>query len=102
VFVATGLTQMSANPSYSGLLVVDSTWSAAILAKHLVVALMAAALMIQTWVIHPRLERAAFGLAASDPQAIDRWRRQDVRLTRLSAILGILVLVLTALARASN
>jgi uncharacterized membrane protein len=102
VFVATGLTQMSANPSYSGLLVVDSTWSAAILAKHFVVALMAVTLMVQTWLLHPRLERAALGLSAFDPQAIDRWRRLDFHLIRLCAILGILVLILTALARASN
>src|SRR3972149_3001777 len=43
-FVVTGLTQMSANPGYAGLLVVRDSWSAAVLVKHLVVGLMAAVL----------------------------------------------------------
>ena len=102
VFLVTGLAQMSANPTYSGLLVVDSAWSAAILAKHVVVALMAAALMVQTWVLHPRLGRAALGLTPHDGDTIARWRRLDAKLIRVSALLGILVLILTALARASN
>jgi uncharacterized membrane protein len=102
VFIGTGLTQMSANPAYAGLLAIDSPWSAAILVKHLVVALMAAALGVQTWVLHPRLERAALGLTPTDPEAPERWRRLDHHLIRLSAALGIVVLALTAVARASN
>jgi putative copper export protein len=102
VFIGTGLTQMSANPAYAGLLAIDGPWSAAILAKHLVVALMAAALGFQTWVLHPRLERAALGLMPSDPGSSERWRRLDLHLVQLSAALGIVVLALTAVARASN
>jgi uncharacterized membrane protein len=102
VFVATGLSQMAANPNYAGLLGVRNPWSAAILAKHIVFAVMAAVLIYQTWILYPRLERGALGLAADDPQALTRLRRLDQNLIRLSATLGLLVLVLTALARASN
>jgi len=102
IFVVTGLTQMSANPGYAGLLVVRDAWSAAILVKHLVVGLMAAVLAYQTWVLYPRLERIALGLDAHDIVKQARWRRLDLHLLRLSAVLGLLVLLLTAIARASN
>jgi putative copper export protein len=102
VFVVTGLTQMSANPSYAGLLVVTNAWSAAILVKHLIVGLMAIALAVQTWVVHPRLERAALGLDHGGATSPDDLRRLDGRLIRWSAVLGLAVLLLTAVARASN
>lgn len=102
IFFGTGLIQMSANPSYTGLLSVANVWAAAILAKHLLVVLMAAVLAYQTWVVYPRLERAAFGLTPDGPETRDRLRRIDQRLVRLSAAAGIAVLVLTAVARASN
>jgi len=102
IFVVTGLTQMSANPGYAGLLVVRDAWSAAILVKHLVVGLMAAVLAYQTWVLYPRLERIALGLDAHDVVKQARWRRLNLHLLRLSAVLGLLVLLLTAIARASN
>jgi uncharacterized membrane protein len=102
VFVVSGLIQMSANPSYTGLLTVTNLWAAAILAKHVLVALMAAVLVYQTWVLYPRRERLAFGLHAGGPDAQERLRFTERRLVRLSAIAGIAVLVLTAVARASN
>jgi uncharacterized membrane protein len=102
VFVVTGLTQMSANPGYAGLLVVRNVWSVTILLKHLVVGAMAVILAYQTWILYPRFERAALGLAPADPGAPARWRRLDLRLLRASAILGLVVLLLTAIARASN
>jgi uncharacterized membrane protein len=102
IFVVTGLTQMSANSNYTGLFVDHNPWSSAILAKHVVVGLMAGGLAYQTWVLYPRLERAALGLTDDDPRVQARWRRLDLRLLHLSAVLGILVLILTALARASN
>jgi hypothetical protein len=53
-------------------------------------------------VLYPRLERMELGL---DPQASARLahgRRLDLQLVRLSALLGVAVLLLTAIARASN
>src|SRR3989304_161158 len=102
IFVVTGLTQMSANPGYAGLLVVRDSWSAAILVKHPVVGLMAAVLAYQTWILYPRLERIALGLETPDIVKQARWRRLDLHLLQLSAVLGLLVLLLTAIARASN
>ena len=102
VFVATGLTQMSANPNYQGLFVIHNPWAAAILAKHLVIAAMVILMAGQTWVLHPRLERQALGLRPGDPAELDRLRRLDLSLVRAGAVLGLLVLVLTALARASG
>lgn len=101
-FVVTGLMQMSASPSYAGLLVVHDSWSAAILGKHFLVGIMAAVLAYQTWRLYPRLERIAIGLDHDDPGGPARLRRLDMRLVRLSAVLGILVLFLTAIARASS
>ncbi|HMK07402.1 MAG TPA: CopD family protein [Anaerolineales bacterium] len=102
VFIVTGLMQMSANAHYAGLLVVHDSWSRAILVKHLIFGGMAALLAYQTWVLAARLERVALGLSIGGDEALARLRRLDFRLTRISAVLGILILVLTALARASN
>jgi putative copper export protein len=102
IFVGTGLLQMSANPNYQGLLVVHNTWAAAILAKHLVVAAMVVLMAYQTWVVRARLERLALGLRTDEPGAVERLRRQESRLIRASAVLGFVVLVLTAIARTSG
>jgi len=102
VFIVTGLMQMSANPNYAGLLVIRNPWAAAILGKHVVFGLMAALLAYQTWVLAPRLERLSLGLASAGARAQTRLHLLDYRLTRISAVLGAAVLVLTALARASN
>lgn len=100
-FVVTGLIQMSASPRYAGLLVVRDFWSAAILAKHVVVAVMAGLLAYQTWIVHPRLERGRLGLTDLGPSEVAGLRRSEARLIRWGAVLGLLVLLLTAFARAS-
>jgi uncharacterized membrane protein len=100
-FVVTGLIQMSASPRYVGLLTVRDDWSAAILAKHIVVAAMAGLLAYQTWIVHPRLERARLGLTETAPAEVAALRRTEARLIRWGAWLGLLVLLLTAFARAS-
>src|SRR3990172_3343475 len=86
----------------AGLLVVRDSWSAAILVKHLVVGLMAAVLAYQTWIVYPRLERIALRLEAHDIVKQARWRRLDLHLLQLSAVLGLLFLLLTSIARASS
>lgn len=95
VLTGTGLIQMSANPNYTGLLQVDSSWAVAILAKHLVIAAMVGVAAYQTWVLQPRLIRFALdGVDAADASQLRR-------LTRISFALGLAVLLLTALARAA-
>lgn len=101
VFVVTGLVQMSASPRYDGLLVLRNAWAAALLAKHLVIGCMVLVLAVQTWYIHPRLERLKLGLERPDPEIVARLHRLDVRLVRVSVVLSAVVLVLTAVARAN-
>jgi len=100
-FVASGLIQMSASPRYTGLLSIESTWSVALLVKHLIVAAMTGLLAYQTWVVHPWLERMALGLAPADAPTRRRLEARDRAVLRASALLGIVVLVLTAVARVS-
>jgi len=99
VLVGTGLTQMAANPNYTGVLSFENTWSRAILAKHLGVAFMLGVAAYQTWVVQPALARMAI-LEVRTPQADHGplLRRQE-RLARLNLALGIAVLAFTAIAR---
>ena len=103
VLVGTGLIQMSASPNYTGLLSIRNGWSAAILAKHLVIGLMLALASIQTWWIQPRLARLVL-IAARTPQEpaeVHVLRRRQFRLLRLQTILSVFVLALTAAARSA-
>jgi uncharacterized membrane protein len=96
VLTATGLLQMSASPSYDGLLAITNPWAAAILVKHLVIAGMVGISAWITWGVLPALQRQRDATAA-DPAATQR----AVWLLRLNLILGIVVLGLTAIARAA-
>lgn len=102
LLVATGLVQMSANPNYHGFLAISNRWALAILIKHIVFAGMTAVSAYLTWGLLPALRRAALlqthGQAAA---GAERMRSQELLLLRLNLILGLLVLALTALARAS-
>lgn len=102
VLAATGMFQMSANPNYQGFLAVDNRWAIAILIKHLVFLAMIVVSAFMTWGVMPRLQRAAL-LAARGQEAPDanRLQQQEKLLLWLNLILGVLVLGLTALARAS-
>ena len=99
VLIGTGLTQMAANPNYTGILSIENSWSRAILAKHLAVGFMVGVGAYQTWVVQPALARIAI-LEARTPQADHGplLRRQE-RLARLNLTLGIAVLAFTAIAR---
>jgi uncharacterized membrane protein len=101
VLVVTGLTQMAASPNYDGLLGVSNAWAAAILAKHLAVGGMILIGGYMNWALQPALARLAL-LEARDrpaPEA-EALRRRELALTRLNLACGLLVLALTAVARA--
>jgi uncharacterized membrane protein len=98
VLIATGLTQMSGNPNYDGFVQITNRWSAAILAKHLVIGLMVLAAGYQTWVLGPRLERAAWQHAKT-AEAAELAARNYRRLTTANLALAFIVLALTAVAR---
>src|SRR3990172_5160879 len=94
--IFTGLTQMSANKNYTGLLAVANPWSVAILAKHLVVGGMILIGVYMQWSVQPALARLTIlqmrGLPAAD---LDRLRRRETQLTWLNLACGVLVLAFT-------
>lgn len=100
VLIATGLTQMSGNPNYEGFIQIHNRWSVAILAKHAVIGAMVLAAGYQTWVLAPRLERAAWKRATSEADA-EADGRSYQRLTAVNIGLALIVLALTAIARTS-
>ncbi len=112
VLVGTGLFQMSANPNYQGFLAINNRWAVAILTKHLLFFVMTAASAYLTWGVLPALRRAALRQSRhvaedAQPQAspggaeLQRLQRREAILLRLNLLLGVIILALTALARAS-
>lgn len=102
VLIFTGLTQMAAHPSYTGILEISGRWGQAILSKHLAFGAMVVVAAIQTWGLTPRVTRLLLYQAAGTPASSDEMARalQNLeRLTRLNAALALVVLVLTAIAR---
>ena len=110
LLAGTGMVQMSANPNYQGFLAVDNRWAAAILIKHVLFLGMGGLAAAISWGLLPRLRRLALRQALAykenkeDHALIEQvagLQRQEVLLLRLNLVLGVLVLGLTALARAS-
>ncbi len=106
LLVGTGMLQMSASPNYQGFLEIQNRWAAAILLKHILFFLMLGISAYLTWGLFPKLRRLALqqarGLenpAASEIQS--KLLRQESRLVWANLTLGVLVLLLTAIARAS-
>ena len=100
VLAGTGMFQLSANPNYQGFLQVESMWGVAILVKHMLFFGMAALSAYLTWGLLPALRRAALR-QAKDPAEAARLEQRNAQLLRLNLILSLLILALTALARAS-
>jgi uncharacterized membrane protein len=102
VLAATGLFQMSINPNYHGFLAINNRWAVAILLKHLLFLVMVVISAYLTWGVIPRLQRAALLLAhGKDVPEAFHFQQQEALLLRANLVLGLLVLALTALARAS-
>jgi uncharacterized membrane protein len=102
VLVATGLTQMTANPNYAGVLRIANAWTAAILIKHMAVGGMMVIGAYLQWGVQPALARLALLEAHARPVSqaeAGRLRRRETTLTRLNLLCGLLVLALTAVAR---
>jgi len=104
VLIATGMFQMSAHPAYEGFLAISSAWSVAILIKHILIGFMVLAGAYLTWGIMPSLRRMALLRAAG--QNLDAakdlaLRKRESRVLTINLILSILVLLLTAIARAA-
>lgn len=122
VLAGTGMLQMGANPNYEGLFSINNTWSGAILVKHLLFLGMTCVSAYLTWGVLPQMRRLALLRARDQVQISDPVNKQpagdliegqqkyseaearlihlEVKLMRLNLVLGVLVLALTAVARA--
>lgn len=101
VLIATGLTQMAANPNYDGLLRITNSWAVAILLKHLAVGGMVLIGGYLQGSVQPALARlAALEAHGRAAPGLDGLRWREAALNRLNLACGLLVLAFTALARA--
>ncbi len=103
VLTGTGMFQMSANPSYHGFLAINNPWATAILVKHLAVGVMVLLSAYVTWGLAPALERLALlrTHGKGEPQELARLQQREENLLQLNLFISVLVLLLTAWARAS-
>jgi uncharacterized membrane protein len=103
VLLGSGLFQMSANPNYEGFLSISNRWSIAIFIKHIVFMVMIAASAFLSWGLLPKMRRVAMRLAKGEEDTHESrtLQRQNKRLLHFNLILAVLVLALTAIARAS-
>ena len=101
LLIATGLFQMSVNPHYNGFLSTSGQWALALLAKHILVATLIAVSAVHTWEVLPTMRRLLMRRDKADPDAILRLQRREHTLLRVSLALAGLILLATALMRAS-
>ena len=102
VLLASGMLQMSSSPNYGGFLSINGLWGSSILIKHFLFGLMVIVSGYITWGLLPALRRAAIlqasGKDVPDGEAL---KKREIFLLRLNLILGVLVLLLTAIARSA-
>ena len=98
VLIMTGLTQMSLDPNYNGILQFDNTWSVVMLLKHITIIGMVISGLILQYAVAPALERASLlaERGKGNPEEWTHLRQREVRLTWLNVILGVLVLGFSA------
>ncbi len=101
VLVVTGLFQMSVNIHYNGFLSVSGQWSIAILTKHILVLVLIVVSAMHTWDVLPAIRRALMRKDKIDPHLLDSLHHRENVLLRISLVLGALILLATAVARAS-
>lgn len=102
LLLASGMFQMSASPHYGGFLSIETLWAGVILVKHLLFGIMVIISGIVTWGVVPALRREAL-LQAKGKTApnLAKLQHQSVRLMQFNLFLGVLVLLLTAIARSA-
>lgn len=94
VLIVTGLSQMTADPSYDGLMQFDNTWSQVMLIKHILIVVMALIGMFLQFAVAPSLERTSLLLERGKGQVEDwqKLRRREQQLTWLILLLALLIL----------
>lgn len=96
--VVTGLFQMTADPNYDGLLQFNNTWSQVMLAKHVLIVLMALVGLALQFMVAPALERTSMLLERGKGDATE-WqslRARERQLTGLMVIFAMLILGMSA------
>ena len=101
VLIVTGLFQMSVNPHYNGFLSTSGQWALAILGKHTLVAGLITVSAVHTWDVLPTMRRVLMRKDKADPQELQKLQRRERTLLRVSLVLGALILLATAVMRAS-
>jgi uncharacterized membrane protein len=102
MLLASGMFQMSASPHYEGFLAIEGLWAGSILVKHLLFGLMVLISGYVTWGVMPALRREALLQSrGKETPNLDALQRRSIRLMQLNLALGVLVLLLTSIARAS-
>ena len=102
LLLVTGMFQMSANSNYEGFLALRGTWAISILIKHIFFGLMIVVSAAQTWWLLPNIQRAMLRQQKlGDEVEITLLRKREALLLNLNLILAILILGMTALARAA-
>lgn len=106
ILVATGMFQMSASPNYAGFLSISNRWAAAILIKHIVFFAMIGVSAYLTWGLLPELRRlairaASLGVEGKHAAEVQRLQARSAWILRLNLALSVIILALTAVARAA-
>jgi uncharacterized membrane protein len=102
ILLATGLFQLSSNPNYEGFLSISNRWAISILVKHILFFGMIAVSAYMTWGLLPNLRRIALMRSKGiETEETEKLEKREVLLIRINLVLGVLILGLTALARAS-
>ena len=91
---------MSANANYEGFLAISGQWASSILVKHIFFGLMIVVSAAQTWWLLPTMQRAMLRQQKNGDGA-EALQKREALLLNLNLILAILILGMTALARAA-
>jgi uncharacterized membrane protein len=99
--LVTGLIQMSIDPHYKGVLVIDDDWSRALFIKHIGFIGMMIVGGVMQFAVMPALDRASLlARKGRDAPDLERLQRRERQLTALNLALGLVVLLFTAIATA--
>ena len=102
LLLTSGMFQMSASSNYEGFLSIGSLWAGAILIKHLLFGAMVLISGYVIWGLMPALQRATILRAkGKETPEVGLLQRREIRLMQINLILGVLVLLLTAVARSA-
>lgn len=101
VLIVTGLFQMTADPNYDGVMQFTNDWTRIMLAKHILVFVMAGAGLLLQLGVAPALERTSLlleyskGDSETNERDWQRLRQREVRLTWLCTGLGVFIVGLS-------